>query len=80
MNEYFVRHISKRNHRRIIKSTLVCINTIVNKQQPATMIEQTEMMVTKWQLHTAGPTTANMTNYTILDVMRKNAATKKGLA
>ena len=46
------------------------------------MIEQTEMMVTEWQLHAAADTIDmnSITNYTTLAVMKKRAATKKGIA
>ena len=43
------------------------------------MIEQTEMMVTEWQLHSAADTVdmKRITNYTTLEVMKKRAATKR---
>ena len=46
------------------------------------MTEQTEMMVTEWQLHSAADTVdmKGITNYTTLEVMKKRAATKKGIA
>ena len=46
------------------------------------MIEQTEMMATEWQLHAAADTIDmnSITNYTTLAVMKKRAATKKGIS
>ena len=46
------------------------------------MIEQTEMMVTTWHFHTTGKDVDinNVTNFTTLDVMKKRASTKKGIA
>ena len=46
------------------------------------MIEQTDMMVTEWHFHTPADTAdlSNITNNTTLAVMKKRAATKKGIA
>lgn len=46
------------------------------------MIEQTEMMVTKWQMHGSENTVdiKMVTNHTTLEVMRKRNAIKKGIA
>ena len=46
------------------------------------MIEQTEMMVTTWHFYTTGKDVdiKNVSNFTTLDVMKKRAPTKKGLA
>lgn len=46
------------------------------------MIEQTEMKVTTWHFHTPGKDVdlKNVSNFTTLDVMKKIAPTKKGLA
>lgn len=46
------------------------------------MIEQTEMMVTEWHFHIPADTAdlSNITNNTTLAVMKKRAATKKGIA
>lgn len=46
------------------------------------MIEQTEMMVTKWQMHASGNEVdvKNVTNHTTLEVMKKRNAIKKGIA
>ncbi len=46
------------------------------------MIEQTEMMVTKWHMHTSAleEDLKNLTNHTTLEVMKKRNAIKKGIA
>lgn len=46
------------------------------------MIEQTEMMVTKWQMHVSEieVDVKNITNHTTLQVMKKRNAIKKGIA
>lgn len=44
------------------------------------MIEQTELMVTTWQLYPSVIDITKLTNSTTLDVMKKRAATKKGIA
>ena len=46
------------------------------------MIEQTEMMVTEWHFFPSANAviTENLTNHTTLQVMKKRAATKKGIA
>lgn len=47
------------------------------------MIEQTEMVVSSWHYHPpAGPVDDNddIRNFTSLDVMKKRASTKKGIA
>lgn len=46
------------------------------------MIEQTEMVVTKWQMNTSEKAVdiKNVTNHTTLEVMRKRNAIKKGIA
>ena len=46
------------------------------------MTEQTEMVVTEWHFHnsTDAADSNNITNYTTLEVMKKRAATKKGIA
>lgn len=43
------------------------------------MIEQTAMMVTTWHFHTSA-IDENVSNFTTLDVMKKRAPTKKGIA
>ena len=43
------------------------------------MIEQTEMMVTNWHFHISD-NVENISNFTTLDVMKKRAPTKKGIA
>lgn len=51
-------------------------------QQSNYMIEQTELIISKWQMH-ASPNEVdikNLTNTTTLEVMRKRTATKKGIA
>lgn len=46
------------------------------------MIEQTEMIVTKWHFHLSNISTnlAQLTNKTTMDVMQKRNAIKKGIA
>ena len=47
------------------------------------MIEQTELVVTEWHYHppvNTGETGAKISQFTTLDVMKKRAATKKGIA
>lgn len=46
------------------------------------MTEQTEMMVTTWRFYTSDNDVeiGKLTNFTTLDVMKKRAPTKKGLA
>lgn len=46
------------------------------------MIEQTELIVTTWHFQPSvnDPDYQNLTNFTILEVMRKRAPTKKGIA
>ena len=46
------------------------------------MIEQTELVVTKWDYHPPPNLTegANIQSFSSLDVMRKRASTKKGIA
>ena len=47
------------------------------------MIEQTELVVTEWHYHppmNPGETGENISQLTSLDVMKKRAATKKGIA
>ncbi|MBK6635195.1 MAG: hypothetical protein IPG38_13610 [Chitinophagaceae bacterium] len=46
------------------------------------MIEQTEMVVTKWQMNPSEKAVdiKNVTNHTTLEVMRKRNAIKKGIA
>jgi hypothetical protein len=44
------------------------------------MTEQTEMLVTNWQFHTSENELENLTNITTLNVMKKRAPTKKGIA
>jgi hypothetical protein len=46
------------------------------------MIEQTEMLVTKWNMHPSEMEVdvKNLTNHTTLEVMKKRNAIKKGIA
>jgi hypothetical protein len=46
------------------------------------MIEQTELIITKWHFHPAanGPEFEELSNFTFLEVMKKRAPTKKGIA
>jgi hypothetical protein len=47
------------------------------------MIEQTEMIITDWHYHApiqSGDEKATITSHTTLDVMKKRAADKKGIA
>lgn len=46
------------------------------------MIEQTELVVTTWHFHTLakGLDIKNVSNSTVLDVMKKRAPTKKGIS
>jgi len=44
------------------------------------MIEQTEMTVTTWKMYPTETGMANLSNHTVLDVIKKRAPTKKGIA